>query len=282
MKPHFILIIVIIAFSCSKNKKQPILNKTESKTEKFILKPEFQSFIDSSNVIGSILIYDLQKNAYYSNDFDWANIGKLPASTFKIANSIIGLETNVIESDSTIFKWDGEKKWLKKWEQDLVLRNAFHFSCVPCYQEVAKKIGEKRMNDFLKKLDYGNMKVDSTNIDNFWLEGESQISQMQQINFLKRLYKSKLPISKRTELIMKNMMIAKEKDQYRLSGKTGLSNSNDVYNGWYVGYLEVENNMYFFATNIEPKEQFDFDTFVKTRIDLTFEALGEMNIMHPF
>jgi len=55
----------------------------------------------------------------------------MPASTFKIVNSIIALETGVVENDSTMFKWNGEKRRLPIWEQDLTFRDAFHFSCVP-------------------------------------------------------------------------------------------------------------------------------------------------------
>ena len=88
---------------------------------------------------------------------------------------------------------------LKVWEQDLTFKQAFHYSCVPCYQEVARKIGATRMNVWLNKLDYGQMHVDTTNIDVFWLEGDSQINQYQQIDFLKRLYRSELLISHRTE-----------------------------------------------------------------------------------
>ena len=83
---------------------------TQNISNNRIVKPEFQSIIDSSDVKGAILIYDLNQDIYYSNDFDWSNKGNLPASTFKIANSIIGLETGVIEHDSVLFKWDGEKK----------------------------------------------------------------------------------------------------------------------------------------------------------------------------
>ncbi|QDO95286.1 class D beta-lactamase [Formosa sediminum] len=276
---RIITILILMLFISCKDNKSTISIENEQLGNKNILIPEFQSIIDSSNVVGSILIYDLDKDLYYSNDFEWSNKSNLPASTFKIANSIIGLETGVIESDTAIFKWDGEKKWLKEWEQDLLLKDAFQYSCVPCYQEVARKIGVKRMNEYVQKLNYGDLKIDSVNIDNFWLKGESRISQMQQIDFLKRFYNSELPISERTEKNVKKIMVMEETDQYKLSGKTGLSTDEGKYNGWFVGYLELKNKTYLFATNFEPKKAFDLDAFIKKRIDLTRLAFQNLNIL---
>lgn len=274
---HFILIAIIL-FSCSGNKKNNFDNN-EINNRNQVVNLEFQTIIDSAKVDGAILIYDLQTDTYYSNNFTWANKGRLPASTFKIPNSIIALESGIVESDSVIFKWNGEKRFLKNWEQDLILRDAFHFSCVPCYQELARKIGDEKMNKYLTRLDYGNMKVDSINIDVFWLEGDSRINQFQQIDFLKRFYSSKLPISERTKIIMKSMIKIEERNQYKLSGKTGLSITNKIYNGWFVGYIEVESKAYFFATNIEPKYKFDFDIFIKKRKQVTIEALKQLDII---
>jgi len=278
MKIYCFLIIAIVLSSCSGNKKNNS-DKREIDNGNQVINIVFQSFIDSAKVEGSVLIYDSQKDIYYSNNFTWANKGKLPASTFKIPNSIIALEIGIVENDSTLIKWDGNKRYLKIWEQDLILRDAFQFSCVPCYQELARKIGQKSMNKYLSKLDYGNMKVDSTNIDIFWLEGDSRISQFQQIDFLKRFHKSKLPISERTERIMKKMLIIDDNENYSLSGKTGWSIRNGNNNGWFVGYVELENKMYFFATNVEPKKQFNMKMFPKIRKEITYMALKQLDII---
>lgn len=265
MKICKLILIFTLFISCSKKKisKETTLS-------------QFQEIIDSNDVKGSILVYDLSTNRYYSNDFKWSKIGKLPASTFKIANSIIALETEVVKNDSTLFKWNGEQRRLRSWEQDLIFRDAFHFSCVPCYQDVARKIGAKEMNKYLDEFEYGSMKVDSTNIDIFWLEGESKINQFQQIDFLKRLYTSKLPISERTEKIIKRMMVIEDNNSYKLSGKTGWSIRNGKNNGWFVGYLESRNGIYFFATNINPKEKFDMFLFPLIRKDITHKALKQI------
>ncbi|MEN8126007.1 MAG: class D beta-lactamase [Bacteroidota bacterium] len=278
MKIYYILVILIILSACSENRGN---NSNKKKMNKGIqvINLEFQQIINSANVKGSILIYEPQNGKYYSNNFNWANNGKLPASTFKIPNSIIALENGIVKNDSTLFKWNGEKRYLKIWEQDLIFRDAFHFSCVPCYQEIARKIGENSMNKFLTKLEYGNMKVDSINIDNFWLEGNSQISQFQQIDFLKNFYESKLPISERTEKIMKEIMIIEDNENYTLSGKTGWSVNNGNDNGWFVGYIEAKNKVYYFATNVEPKMKFNMKLFPGVRKEVTYEALKQLGII---
>lgn len=238
----------------------------------------FQKIIDSADVKGSILIYDAKENSYYSNNFEWASTGKLPASTFKIPNSIIALETGIIESDSSVLKWDGKIRDMENWNQDLTLKEAFHYSCVPCYQEIARKIGLEKMKSYVNQFNYGNIQIDSTTLDNFWLKGTSKINQFQQIEFLKKYYDNSLPISKRTGLIIKDMIIIEKSNNYQLSGKTGFS-IEQGYNGWFVGYLEKENRVYYFATNIEPKKTFNREQFVSMRKEITIKALRNLKII---
>lgn len=278
MKIYCFTSILILFFSCTDKKTFSDKNQ-DNIINREIVVPGFKTIIDSANVEGAILIYNLEDDKYYSNDFEWTKKGNLPASTFKITNSIIALETGVVENDSTLFKWNGVKRRIKNWEQDLIFRDAFHFSCVPCYQKVARNIGIKRMTEYLEKFEYGNMKVDSANIDLFWLEGESRINQYQQIDFLKRFYKSELPISERTEKVMKRMMVIEENNEYKLSGKTGWSIKNEINNGWFIGYIQYKNKSYFFATNVVPKEQFDMNMFPMIRKDVTYEAFEQMKTL---
>lgn len=252
---------------------------SEGNEAKEIKKIEFKKLLDDFKLNGSILIFDSKNNTYYSNDFKWAKTGHLPASTFKVPNSIIALETGVVENDSSILKWNGKKHSIKKWEQDLKFKDAFKYSCVPCYQEIAKKIGLSRMISYLQKLDYKGMVFDEETIDNFWLEGDSKISQFEQIDFLKRFYFSELSISKRTMDIMKDIMLAERNNNYTLSGKTGWGIRQGHNNGWYVGYVELNNRVYFFATNVEPQKDFNLDNFNDVRIEVTKKALKLLNII---
>lgn len=261
---------LILLFSCSEE-AEPIIETQDRSDRTLAIQKELNEIIVNADVKGSILIWD--GNKYYSNDFEWAKKGRLPASTFKIPNSIIALELGIIENDSTIIEWDGEPRYRKVWEQDLTFKEAFHHSCVPCYQDIARKIGVQRMKNYLNKMSYDKMKFDSTNLDMFWLEGQSEITQYQQISFLRTFNEQKLPISKRTHTIMRRMMIIEENEEYTLRGKTGWSVVNDVDNCWFVGFVETKHGFYYFATNIEPTEHTDMDSLPSLRKTITMDAL---------
>tara|TARA_B100000809_G_scaffold163327_1_gene160685 strand:- start:2655 stop:2828 length:174 start_codon:yes stop_codon:yes gene_type:complete len=44
-------------------------------------------------------------------------------------------------------------------------------------------------------------------------------------------------------------------------------------NVWFVGYLEINNKVVYFATNLEPKGEFDINVLVNTRKELTNKAI---------
>jgi beta-lactamase class D len=249
MKHLTLFTLLSILFSCSQSVQKPKTDKNDTQRTE-VVRPDFQQILDSAIVVGSILVFDLHANTAYSNDFNRCDIGYLPASTFKIPNSIIALETDVVEDDSTLFEWKGEKRRLQVWEQDLIFMDAFQYSCVPCYQEIARKIGVERMKEYLTKLNYGNMVFDSTTIDLFWLEGESTITMNQQLEFICRFYNSELPISEKTHEIMERLLLIESNDSWTFSGKTGWSVRNGNNVGWFVGYLEKGNKVYFVVTNI--------------------------------
>ena len=270
MKKYLISIIVFLMCLLS---NYSIYAQRDHHTKKS-KKKEFNAILDSANVTGSILIYDFYSKRYYSNDFKHCKQAFLPASTFKITNTIIGLETGVIEDENTIFYWNGEDRPADIWEQDLNLHDAFHYSCVPCYQEVARKIGPERMNNYLTKLNYGNMDVDSSNIDLFWLEGESKITQYEQIDFIERLYFGDLEISDETVNTILDLMFIEKTEYGFLYGKTGWAIRNGQNIGWFVGCIEDPGEfLIFFATNIQPNEEFNLDMFPMIRKDISLKAL---------
>lgn len=220
--------------------------KSQSVSEK-----NFKKYFDEFGIKGSFLLYDLTKNTYVAYDAERCKKGFLPASTFKIPNSIIGLETGVIPDENFMIKWDGVKREVEAWNKDHTMASAMQVSCLPYYQELARRVGYERMQVMLKKLNYGKMDVKPGNVDEFWVAGDSKITQFEQIDFLKRLYQNKLPVSERSMSIVKRLFILDEKPTYTFRGKTGWTQYNNTNVGWLVGWLEQDGKVYFFATNVE-------------------------------
>ena len=254
--------------------------KSENKSE--VIKNEnakFQTILDSADLRGTIVIFNPQENTYTSNNYHWADSGFLPASTFKIPNTLIALETGVLRDENTVLKWNGEQHWNENWNKDLTLKEAFHASCVPCYQEIARKIGVERMNKYLKSFDYPEMFVDSSNIDMFWLNGKGRITPMEQITFLKTFNEGGLPMKAETYTKAKKIFIREENKNYTLSGKTGWSSGENIENGWFVGFVETKENVYYFATNVEPKGNRPENEYYGARIEVTIAALQALSII---
>ena len=208
---------------------------------------------------GAFVLYDLKRGRYLRYNEARCRERFSPFSTFKIPNSLIGLDTGVITDAEFLIKWD-EKKYpahsqdtlpFSAWWQDQTLRTAFKRSVVWYYRELALRVGEKRMKEYVQKLHYGN--EDATGpLNNFWLNSSLKISADEQVDFLKRFYKEELPVSKRSTAIVKEIMTLEETPDYKLSGKTGGGPlGENRFLGWFVGYVETRDNTYFFATEIE-------------------------------
>ena len=188
-----------------------------------------------------------------TNNLARASKEYLPASTFKIPNAIIGLETGVIKNEHQVFKWDGKPRAMKQWERDLSLRGAIQVSAVPVFQQIAREVGEVRMQKYLKKFSYGNQNI-SGGIDKFWVEGQLRISAVNQVEFLESLFLNKLSASKENQLIVKEALVTEAAPEYLVHSKTGFSGVGTESNpgvAWWVGWVEKGTEVYFFAFNMD-------------------------------
>ena len=262
-----IIILSLVLFGC-RSASEKKLEESIRSDAKFVEKKEFKILLEEENLEGSILIYNLKEDTYYSNDNEIAKHGYIPASTFKIPHTLIALDLGIIPDDEYIFEWDGTNYSVNNWNQDLSFRDAFHYSCVPCYQSIARQVGVDRMIAYLEKFDYRDMDVKADNIDMFWLEGDSKISPYDQIRFLEQFYFSRLPVSHRTYAISKKMMRVETDADYNLIAKTGRSLSGI---SWYIGIIEYEAELIFFATALEEQ---NFDHEKRNRI--TMKALESL------
>ncbi|MCU4173458.1 penicillin-binding transpeptidase domain-containing protein [Carboxylicivirga sp. N1Y90] len=208
-----------------------------------------------------------------------------PCSTFKIANSLIALQTGVATGADFVIKWDSirnpkepwmaEKLPFKYWMQDHTLETAFKNSVVWYYQELARRIGETKMEELINRIAYGNNDI-SSGIDKFWLCGSMKVSAKEQVRFLRQFYNNKITgIEEKHIQTVKGIMLYETGDNYKLYGKTGGGRcSEEGVIGWYIGFIECEKGAYAFAMNMKAKSFAAFDN--NRRIEVTKEILKEL------
>ncbi|KAM3095271.1 class D beta-lactamase [Phormidesmis sp. 146-35] len=240
---------------------------------------DFGRHFQELGVEGSIVIYDSKSDRIFQHNPQRNTTAFLPASTFKILNSLIALETGVISDELAILTWDGVSRKIPAWNRDLNMREAIKLSAIWFYQVLARRVGHDRMQQWVSKVGYGNQTIGSSDdIDQFWLQGKLRITPQQQIQFLRRLYKNDLPFSKRSLSIVKDIMIMEKTPDYTITGKTGwVGVADDVIPkiGWYVGYLEKGENVYFFATNIDIRNEKN----PAARLELTRRCFKDLAVL---
>ena len=238
----------------------------------------FGQHFQALGVEGSIIIAELNGNLWQHHP--QRNQTAFPtASTFKILNSLIALETGVISNELAVLTWDGIPRTIPTWNRDLNLREGFKLSAVWFYQVLARRIGYERMQQWITQVGYGNQNIGTTeDIDQFWLQGTLQITPQQQVQFLRRLYENDLPFSEQTLNLVKEIMIYEQTPDYTIRAKTGwfgYGNESLQNIGWFVGYVETGNNAYFFATNIDVNKPEDG----AARIELTRRCLQDIGVL---
>ncbi|MDF1612548.1 penicillin-binding transpeptidase domain-containing protein [Stygiobacter electus] len=225
------------------------------------------------NQKGTLVLYGQQKEKYFVYNKERAEERFLPASTFKIMNSLIALQLKIIPDENYIFKWDGIKYENKNWNKDHNLNSALKYSVVPIFRNIAKEIGKKNYEKYLDAVSYGNCVV-GEDTTGFWLDNSLKISAMEQVIFIKRFYKYQLPFNKEVIDLLKKLLPTQKIKDKLIHYKTGTGrNENNKWILWNVGYCETEKNVYYFAFNIEED---NFDNGIKKREIITkklFESL---------
>lgn len=236
-----------------------------------------KQYFDSRKVDGCFTMLDNSsgKITIYNLMLDTTRL--LPASTFKIVNSLIGLETGRITDENMVIKWDGVQRRVPEWNKDLSMKEAFKVSAVPYYQEVARRIGKDTMQRYLDTLGYGTKKI-HTQIDSFWLNNDIKISPDEQLGLMKKLYFDQLPFRKSVQETVRNVMLHESNTAYKLSYKTGWGfTERNQSVGWLTGWIEENKHVYFFATLLlSPDSSYDM---AKARLDITKDILRSYGFM---
>lgn len=256
--------------------------------------PQWQKYFQDAGIdSGAFELYDNTHDRVYVYNIPRNSTPYCPASTFKIFNSLVGLETNLIPDIDYVIQWDGVTRWNPDWNHDMDMQEAFKVSNVPYYQKVAEKIGRDTMQFYLDTVEYGNKKI-GNELTTFWLDNSLQISPDEQLGFIKKLYFDKLPFSARSQRLVRSMMLQEENKQYKLYYKTGTAEQKDNYLCWLLGFFEkIEHETtvdtkipvthyrpYCFVLNFETKDKnVDFAKLKDIRINITKNIFKELELI---
>ncbi|TLV00910.1 class D beta-lactamase [Dyadobacter luticola] len=235
------------------------------------------------NLTGSITIYDYKNKKWIVSDNADSRRETQPASTFKIINLLIALETGTIADENAIVKWPGSTDttlygYRPEIYKDISVKEAFEVSAGWAFVELAKKIGRDKYAHYLKLAGYGNGNLSEKGAD-FWNFGPFGVSPRNQVEFLIKVFEGKTPFSKRNVDILKRVMINEQTADYTLRAKTGWTrvDGNDI--GWWVGYVERKENTYFFATRVTKKRSIVNADFGNCRKTITINILRQLGAM---
>jgi beta-lactamase class D len=230
-----------------------------------------QKYFDAKNVEGCFTMLNNSDGniTVYNLAMDTTRV--LPASTFKIVNALISLQTGIATDENMPIKWDGITRANNAWNKDLTLTEAFKVSAVPHFQSLARSIGMDTMRSFIDSLSYGNKQI-AGSIDSFWLNNSLKISPDEQLGLMKQLYFDQLPFRASVQESVRKMMLQEDNTLYKLSYKTGWGfdeKNNNI--GWVVGWIEENRHVYFFVTLVKsPDPALDM---INIRMNITKDIL---------
>ena len=214
---------------------------------------KIEEIFKSAGVEGTFVLYDPVNNTFTGYNQPRAAERFYPASTFKLANSLIGLSSGAVKSVDDILPYGGKPQRIKAWEKDMGLREAIRVSNVPVYQELARRIGLAKMREALAAMHYGNEQA-GDNVDQFWLEGPLVISAVEQTRFCASLAQGTLPFPANIQSAVREISLAEKGEGWTLYGKTGTVSATQPQIGWWVGWVQKGDHIYAFALNINMED----------------------------
>jgi len=220
-------------------------------TENLELSTDFHGFD------GSFVLYDSQTGLWKIYRPELAVQRFSPASTFKIYSALHGLEKGIISPESSSMKWDGTPCAFPRWEQDQTLDSAMKDSVNWYFQNIDQLLGRTEISSFLKKINYGNKQI-SKDLKLYWADDSLKISAVEQVELLQNFYTNTFDCSEQNIQAVKDALRVGEFSGRTLYGKTGTirRNGRDI-SGWFVGFVETDDNVLYFAANIQGVDHAD-------------------------
>ena len=235
---------------------------------------DIEKLFTAAGLEGTFVLYDVAEDKLIGFNQQRAETRFIPASTFKIPHTMIGLAEGAVSNVDEVLPYGGGEQPYDFWERDMSLRDAIVISNVPVYQGLARRLTLERMAENVSLLGYGNADI-GTVVDRFWLAGPLTISAVEQAHFLSTLAQNKLPYSDDIQQQVRDITLLDHGDDWALHGKSGLTDTPDPDLGWWVGWVVKQGKVYSFALNVDILDPVDVDK----RVGLGQEILTVLGIL---
>lgn len=196
-----------------------------------------------------------------------------PASTFKIALSLMGFDAGILQ-DARAPAWpyhEAYRAWRESWKQTTDPTRWLSESVVWYSQVLTRTLGVERFTKYIDAFGYGNRDISGdpgrgNGLTNAWLSSSLQISPAEQVAFVRKLVSGRLPVSPRaTEMTMAIMPAFAAPDGWTVYGKTGSGNIRDAKGGidekrqvgWFVGWARKGGRVLVFARLIQDEARIE-------------------------
>lgn len=212
--------------------------------------PAVAALFRQAGVEGTFVLLEERSGELRGHNRSRAEQRFTPASTFKIANALIGLSLGAVRNVDEVIPYTGDANpFMREWLEPMGLRGAMKVSNVPLYQELARRIGLQRMREAIVRLGYGNQQIGS-DVTTFWLRGPLAISAVEQTRFLSRLAHRTLPFPDQAQRLVAEITQVDSGPGWSLHAKTGWQNAPGAGVGWWVGWVRKGDQITPFALNI--------------------------------
>lgn len=190
-----------------------------------------------------------------------------PASTFKIAISLMGFDSGFLETPEKpvlAFK-EGYLDARAEWRRSQTPASWMRDSVVWYSQRVTLELGVEKYMDYVKAFEYGNQNLTgepgkSDGLTHAWLSGSLQISPREQVRFIRKLVRYELPVRNEAVLYTSTILHQVVSDGWDIFGKTGAGRIRTADGkltpfGWYVGWSKRGDETVVFARLIQDMER---------------------------
>lgn len=290
--------LVVMCIACKEKKTSADAdtkgsdNKTITTVEQAtIVNKDLKKYYDEYGLEGMFVLYDPKERKYTWYNASLSDSAQTPASTFNITSALIALEEKIITAENSVMPWSGRQYRNPIARQNLSLDTAFRYNIDWYFWRLRKKIGAEKMKEWIAKLNYGNrlspsyidsFKTGPHGIDSFWVvSGDLRITPSQQLSYIQRFYEEDLPFSSMNIRLMKKLMFEKDSAGIKIYGKRGSYQvrNDQQFIGWFVGYVEKENKVYFFVSFMRTPD-LEHKSIIQAQKDIVFKIITNESLFN--